>query len=215
MPKTIIDLIRHGEPLGGKKYRGQTNDPLSDEGWRQMREAVGAYAGWRRIVTSPLDRCAAFAQELGRRRGIPVSVEARFKEIGFGVWEGRTPAELEAAEPGITRRFRLDPLAHRPDGAEPLADLSARVGAAWDDLLARHAGEQVLVVAHGGVIRAVLARVLGLPLAGLFRIEVHYASLSRIKIDGTGADALSTLVFHGGSPASTGGGLTVAASLKA
>ncbi|MEK6748901.1 MAG: histidine phosphatase family protein, partial [Pseudomonadota bacterium] len=38
---TVVDMIRHGEPVGGKRYRGHRDDPLSDIGWRQMREAVG------------------------------------------------------------------------------------------------------------------------------------------------------------------------------
>jgi len=66
--QTQIDLLRHGEPVGGRRYRGQTDDPLSEKGWQQMRAAVLDVQGWDVIYSSPLRRCAEFAQELSRRR---------------------------------------------------------------------------------------------------------------------------------------------------
>ena len=93
--ETLFDLLRHGEPVGGSRYRGQIDDPLSERGWQQMWEAVDAVTCWQRIVTSPLLRCREFALQLGERLDIPVHAEARFREVGFGEWEGRTRAELE------------------------------------------------------------------------------------------------------------------------
>jgi alpha-ribazole phosphatase/probable phosphoglycerate mutase len=155
-PSTVIDLLRHGEPVGGRRYRGQRDDPLSETGWEQMRASVAGYRDWQVIVTSPLARCAAFAQELADRLDIPLHADARFMEIGFGAWEGKTPEELHAADPGCLQRFKLDPVANRPAGAEPLAMFQARVAGAWQELIERHQGRQVLLVGHAGVIRAVL-----------------------------------------------------------
>ena len=87
---TTIDLIRHGEPVGGSKYRGQTDDPLSEKGWAQMRAALVGHQPWEVVVTSPLVRCRAFAEELAARLALPLEVDARLMEIGFGEWEGRT-----------------------------------------------------------------------------------------------------------------------------
>jgi alpha-ribazole phosphatase len=53
-----LDFMRHGEPVGGRKYRGQLDDPLSEKGWEQMRAAVGEAWPWTRIVSSPLLRCS-------------------------------------------------------------------------------------------------------------------------------------------------------------
>jgi alpha-ribazole phosphatase/probable phosphoglycerate mutase len=201
MSKTIIDLIRHGEPEGGRKYRGHTDDPLSETGWRQMREKVAGCQDWQAIVTSPLQRCQAFATELAGRLQVPLAVEPRLKEKSFGVWEGHTPEELERREPGLQVRFRQDPLRYLPEGAEDLALFSERVKSAWRDLVLTRAGQHVLVVAHGGVIRAVMAHVLGMPLQYLFRAEVHYAALTRIKVEYLdGGETLATLVFHDGRP---------------
>lgn len=198
-PITTIDLMRHGEPVGGSRYRGQIDDPLSDKGWRQMRAAVAGHCPWQVVVTSPLRRCAAFAEELAQDHGLPLLFEPRLKEIGFGAWEGRTKAEITAEDAQALTRFYADPIAHRPAGAEPLAAFQRRVAAAWNELIAAQAGRQVLVVAHAGVIRMVLSYVLGAPPERMFRIQVANAALTRIRVEGLGEAAQGKLVFHAGT----------------
>lgn len=183
---TQIDVLRHGEPVGGRRYRGQIDDPLSDKGWRQMRTATTGACPWQRIVSSPLIRCRAFAEELAGQTGLPLSFDARLKEVGFGVWEGKTADELKAGDPDAIFNFKRDPVANRPEGAEPLSDFFERVGAAYDDLLARHAGDHILVVAHAGVIRMLISRVLGLAPERAYRIQVGSAALARLRIEQTG-----------------------------
>jgi alpha-ribazole phosphatase len=73
MTGTLIDLIRHGEPAGGRRYRGHgLDDPLTEKGWSQMWDAVGEFSAWQQIITSPMQRCQAFAHALGERHAIPV-----------------------------------------------------------------------------------------------------------------------------------------------
>ncbi len=198
MSKTLIDFIRHGEPVGGRRYRGKTDDPLSEKGWAQMRQAVEARCPWTRIVSSPLRRCAEFARELSERRQIPVAIDERLAELGYGAWEGKTSAEIEAADHGAIRRYRRDPVHCRPAGAEDLEAFTTRFGAAWNDLLTDCAGQHALVVAHAGIIRMALAHVLDIPPGSMFRIEVANAAITRFKIEGQGNDALASLVFHDG-----------------
>ncbi|MCL5061296.1 MAG: alpha-ribazole phosphatase family protein [Candidatus Thermoplasmatota archaeon] len=190
---TTLDLMRHGEPVGGRRYRGQIDDPLSEKGWAQMRAAVGDAAPWTRIVSSPLLRCRAFAESLADRHGLPLALDARLKEVGFGEWEGKSAAEIEQAAPGTLARFKADPVNARPAGAEPLPTFHARVAAALDDLLAQHAGQHVLLVGHAGVMRMALAWALRIPLEHAYRIEVASASLTRLRFENGGA----SLVFHG------------------
>ncbi|MCB1876318.1 MAG: alpha-ribazole phosphatase family protein [Chromatiales bacterium] len=193
---TTIDLIRHGQPVGGRRYRGQIDDPLSDLGWQQMRAAVGDHCPWNRIISSPLSRCRAFAGELAERHSLPLQLEDRIKEVGFGGWEGQTGAQLESADPGVLTRFYHDPIGHRPEGAEPLEDFFGRVNQALDEVLEAHRGEHVLLVTHAGVIRAVLTRVMQAPLSAMYRLHVETASITRIRMDGKRP---LTLLFHGGS----------------
>jgi alpha-ribazole phosphatase len=196
---TIVDLIRHGEPVGGSKYRGQSDDPLSEKGWMQMRDAVGNHCPWQRIISSPLSRCSEFAQELASRHSLPWVEDKRFKEIGFGEWEGRNRAELMAEAPDALLDFYRDPIRNRPPGAEPLPAFRDRVVEAWNDALINNAGGHLLVVAHAGVIRMVVRHVLDMPLERIFRIQVPNAGLTRIQVDGQGADGTPRLLFHGGS----------------
>ena len=106
---TLIDLIRHGEPVGGRRYRGQIDDPLSEKGWGQMRAAVGDVCPWQAVISSPLLRCRDFAKELSVRHQLPLQLDARLQEIGFGVWEGKTAEEIRLPDPEILQRFMLDP----------------------------------------------------------------------------------------------------------
>lgn len=177
----LIDLIRHGEPVGGRRYRGQTDDPLSDLGWQQMRSSIGDTCQWSCILTSPLQRCAAFAREVALRHNLPLQVEPRFREIGFGVWEGRTAQELQAENPDCLKKFYQDPIANRPQDAEPLQAFHDRVMAGWQDMLAQHREQNVLVVSHAGVMRMIISQVLGMSLSHIFRIEVPNAGVSRIR----------------------------------
>ncbi len=195
---TTIDMIRHGEPVGGRRYRGQIDDPLSDKGWRQMREAVGDHCPWDALVSSPLSRCRAFAEELAGRHGRPLALEPRLMEIGFGAWEGRTADELMADDPEILGRFWRDPLNNTPPGAETLPAFRDRVVAAFDTLVDNYAGRHVLVVAHAGVMRMVIRHVLDMPLGRLFRIDVPNAAITRVRVDRWGDERLPRLQFHAG-----------------
>ena len=191
---TTLDLIRHGEPVGGRKYRGQIDDALSENGWAQMRSALGNNAPWSRVISSPLLRCSAYAEALAAQHNLPLTFEARFKEVGFGVWEGKTAAEIEFEAPGTLECFKADPIHARPQAAEPLDVFLARVATGLESILLTHAGEHILIVCHAGVIRMALAHALAIPLANAHRIEVASAGITRLHFDGGRA----SLVFHGG-----------------
>ena len=172
---TRIDLLRHGETVGGSRYRGSLDDALTPHGWAAMRAALGEGCDWNRIVSSPLRRCADFARDLATRQALPLAIDARLREIHFGAWEGKTAAELLATDPEAVTRFWNDPVKHPPPGAEDVRALEARVLLAWEELVRRCNGEQVLVVTHGGPLRIILGRVQGLSLAESLQIEVPLA----------------------------------------
>jgi alpha-ribazole phosphatase len=192
--ETQLDLLRHGEPLGGQRYRGQLDDVLSERGWEQMWQSVGEHTGWQQIVSSPLQRCHAFAAALAERTGVPVRSEPRFAEVGFGQWEGKTRAELEQLDPGQLSRFYQDPVNNRPSGAEPLQQFLERVHSGFMTLLSDYPGQTVLVVAHAGVIRAILSHVLEMPPAAMYRIYIANAGMTRLRSD---RERGYTLVSHG------------------
>lgn len=195
---TTIDLLRHGEAEGGEIFRGTTDVALSEKGWHQMHSALAGQAGWQRVVTSPLQRCRHFGEQVARCHNLPHAVVDDFREICFGRWEGRLVSEIQDAEAGLLDAFWQDPLANLPPGGEAVQDFSVRVMAAFWDQVEQARGQHLLLVVHGGVIRAVLGGILQTGLAALVRYEVPPACLTRIKIyhdRGSGA-AWPQLVFH-------------------
>jgi alpha-ribazole phosphatase len=194
MIETVIDFLRHGEPEGGRLFRGHgIDDPLSEKGWQQMWTTVGKECPWTQVVSSPLQRCQAFAAALAERHGLPLAVDERLKEVGFGAWEGRSPQEVEEQDPAEYAAFYADPVHNRPAGAEPLEAFFARVAAGFSELERRYQGQQVLVVAHAGVIRAALAHVLQTTPEAAYAAQVPNAGLTRFRC----GDGRCSLVFHG------------------
>ena len=184
MSDTQIDIIRHGEPEGGRRYRGYSvDDPLSKKGWQQMWDAVPEKPGWEHIISSPLSRCHKFSEALADTLGIQYSVNDNLKEIGFGSWEGRTPDDIKHNEGDALQRFLQDPVNNRPPGAEPLHDFAERVWTVYEAIAEQYRGQHVLVVAHAGVIRAITSNVLGMSLDHVYsRLKVEYAAIATTRI---------------------------------
>jgi alpha-ribazole phosphatase len=198
-PRTIIDIIRHGEPVGGRMYRGHRDDPLSPLGWRQMQQAVEEYSGWQAILSSPLLRCSEFAQSLAQKFDVPLQLDERFKEINWGVWEGKTSSAICADQPDTLFRFRSDPVRLRPKGAEDIRDFKQRVLDAWLEMIKQHHGKNVLLVAHAGVIRAIISIVLDTPVQNIFSIKVANACVTRIRVFHLDDHDKYELIFHNGN----------------
>ncbi|MDO8828282.1 histidine phosphatase family protein [Methylophaga sp.] len=195
----LIDLMRHGEPQGGMRYRGQLDDPLSELGWQQMRSATANLPPWQHIVSSTLSRCADFAQELADNHAIPLQLDQQFTEIGFGDWEGKTASELEQHHKAAFYAFYDDPINNTPANAEPLLAFQKRIQQAWQTLVQSHTDKHILLVAHVGVIRVILTEILAMPLEAMFRIQVPYAAISRVVIYNEGPRLYPQLQFHAGT----------------
>jgi probable phosphoglycerate mutase len=189
---THIDVIRHGEPLGGRRYRGHgVDDPLTEKGWQQMWNAVADCPNWQHVLTSPLSRCHDFARQLAKKLRVGYSIDDRFKEIGFGTWEGLTADEILARDAEALKHFYKDPIRNRPQGAEPLETFSARVWDAYNDTLKKHANEHVLIIAHAGVIRAITANILGMELDRVYsNLKIEYGGIISSIIENSEAPKL-------------------------
>jgi len=198
-PSTIIDIIRHGEPVGGRMYRGHRDDPLSELGWQQMHEAVEDFKAWQAILSSPLLRCCEFAASLASKISVPLHIDDRFKEINWGIWEGMTSQAICGDQPDRLYRFRSDPVRLRPKGAEDVRDFKQRVLNAMVDLINQHRGKHVLLVAHAGVIRAAISIVLDTPVQNMFNIKVANACITRIRVHHLDQHDKYELIFHNGN----------------
>ena len=150
-------------------------------------------------MSSPLRRCADFAQELAQKHSLPLEVDNRLREIGFGEWEGQTPKDLTDVDPDILIRFWSDPIQNKPPGAEPLATFRKRIASVLNDVTAKHTGRHVLIVGHAGVIRMTMLNILDVPLEGIFRITVPNAGITRIRFDKYERNIIPRLIFHAGT----------------
>jgi alpha-ribazole phosphatase len=181
-----LDLLRHGETERGGGFRGSLDDALTETGWAQMRAGIEGAGPWDVLVSSPLQRCAAFARELELRLGLPLHFDADLRELHFGQWEGRSAAELMEDYAESLGQFWNDPYSYTPPDGETLLDFEARVLAAGERLRERFAGQNVLLITHGGVIRMLVARARQLPRAQLMQVDVAHGELFRLTFDERG-----------------------------
>ncbi len=175
-----VHLLRHGEAEGGNRYRGVTDDPLTEKGWQQMWAAVESDHHWDRIIASPLSRCAEFGKALAKHRSIPFEIADGLQEMDFGRWDGRTAKEIWAEDAEALERFWKDPVAGTPPGGEPFAAFHQRVMNTWREITTAHPGQRLLLITHGGVIRVILCELSGHPLERLLEIEVAHATIHNV-----------------------------------
>jgi broad specificity phosphatase PhoE len=160
-------LVRHGETTGQSsiRYYGATDVPLSDEGREQVRRAGERIAGERFeiVYSSSLSRAVESARILAPAH--PIQLEADFREVHFGRWEGLTREEIAALDPELFPVWQRDlSRFDYPDG-ERRADFRARIARGLERLRAADASS-ALVVAHKGVVRTLLELISGETLAG-------------------------------------------------
>ena len=179
---TTVDLLRHGATTAGARYIGSTDVPLTALGWRQMEQVLVGAGAWSRIITSPLRRCAEFAAQFAANAGVPLVLDAAFQEIHFGDWENCSVDELMQTDPYGLQSFWTDPLLHTPPGAESLRSFQRRVLTAWQHRIAQHAGQRILLITHGGVIRVLRCHLEQYPLSELLRLAVPLGSLHSIEL---------------------------------
>jgi alpha-ribazole phosphatase len=167
---------------------------LSATGWSQLDDAIAANKPadrpWQAIYSSPLQRCRLPAQRLAERLGLPLHVDSRLRELDFGAWDGQPYQRVWQHSQSLVEAFWRDPEAHPPPAGESLQTMRQRL----DEMLqlwlvdlnmesVRDTDEhRLLCVTHGGVIRTLLCRLLGLPLASGQQLSLDYASVTRIEL---------------------------------
>jgi broad specificity phosphatase PhoE len=180
---TVTALLRHGQtPMSvQKRYAGRTDAPLTEVGVQQAAAAAKrlASADLGVIVTSPLLRTVQTAQAVAAVTGAAVVMDDGFRETDFGAWEGLTFAEVRERWPAEISAWLADPEV-APPGGESFTDVSARVTAALDRVLAARAGQTVLIVSHVTPIKMLVTAALLAPPAALYRMHLDVAALCEI-----------------------------------
>jgi alpha-ribazole phosphatase len=182
--KTRIYLVRHGEIAGSEifRYHGQADVPLTPKGVDQYHQLAKRLQDKpvSACYTSDLSRCTRGADIICAGFGIKPHSRRELREMSFGSWEGMSWQELEKRFPDEWHARLADLVNYRAPGGENLLDLSNRVMPAIHEIEGRHRGEEVVVVAHGGVNRVILLNIIGAPHSSLFKIEQDYGCLNII-----------------------------------
>lgn len=176
---TRIDLLRHGETTAGSCFLGSTDAPLSQLGWRQLQASIKK-ENYQHIVSSPLSRCLDFAQLYSQESGLPISIENDFREMSFGDWEAKTTEEIWQTQQDDLKAFWDDPVKNTPPAAEEFTVFKNRINSAFQKIIKEHKTKQILVIAHGGVIRQIIADILSVSVNKSQQIRFDHAGLSRV-----------------------------------
>jgi 2,3-bisphosphoglycerate-dependent phosphoglycerate mutase len=166
---TRVVAVRHGETAWNVQTRiqGQIDIDLNARGQQQALRLARALAHERfdAVYASDLRRAADTARPFAEQAGLPLHTDVSLRERGFGEFEGLTWAEVEQHHPEASRRWRERDAGFGPPGGETLAAFYARAVDALAAIAARHRGQHIAIVTHGGVL------------------DVLYRAASRIALD--------------------------------
>ena len=184
---TVFHLLRHGEPAIFGRLNGRLPGVgLSEKGRAEAAMQAGRLAGEKieAIYSSPMQRTRETAEILADRLGLPIRYREDVIEIDYGEWTGLTFDQIRQDE-RWQMWSRSRSIAAVP-GGESWRQVQERVVGALFDLQQAHPDGSVAIVSHGDVIKAALLFALGMPPDFYSRIEIAFASLSTIRLDGAG-----------------------------
>jgi probable phosphoglycerate mutase len=179
-------MVRHGESTWNVLglIQGHADGPtLTEKGRCQSAQVAEQFRRGRvgAIYSSDLDRARETAAFVGQALGLPVAVDAALRERSFGSFEGLPLGALDAEDSGIRGDHVVDATA-RPEGGESLDEVYERVGSFLERLAAEGHRGDVIVVSHGGAIRAMRAFCAGVPMSGTQWDVVANGSVSPVRL---------------------------------
>lgn len=186
---TRICFVRHGETDWNieRRMQGHIDLPLNANGEAQARALGPAFSAFRAdaLYSSDLTRARQTAQPIADVLGLSLQTTPLLREQHFGRCEGKVFAEIAAAHPEDAQALiSRDPDYVTPGGGESRRQHEARILDYVADLLARHEGQSLIVVTHGGVLDVIYRRVHGLPPDAPRDYPIPNAGLNRVAITG-------------------------------
>ena len=197
MQRTRIYLVRHGQVEGHeeKRYNGQVNVPLTQFGRMQSGQVCDCLGTvpLDAVYSSDLDRSRYCAELIAAAHDLTVSAHESLRELHIGDWEGRTWAELQEAYPDDWQARLQDLVNFQVPGGESLQDAADRIRPIIKQILAKHPGGDIALVAHGGVNRIILLDAIGAPLQQAFSLEQDFGCLNIIDYFASGNSVVKLL----------------------
>ena len=192
-------LVRHGETDWNNEYRaqGHMDIPLNAKGLAQAALAGGRLAPitFDAAYCSDLSRVVTTAEQIMQGRDIPLTKMEALREKSFGDLEGITFDELRRLHPVVYKKLFEEDIHFAPDGGESDLQVHNRVKKVADDLLARHANSEgnILVVAHGGSLRALIVSLMDMPTKYMWRLRIGNCGISVVSVMDDGKATLDLL----------------------
>lgn len=177
--------VRHGatEWSQARRFAGSRDIPLTAQGRLQAEAVAQALSGTAAaaVYTSPLERARTSAEVIAKPHRLEPILEAGFREMAFGTWEGLTRDELVTRFPAEAEVWASAPHLASPPHGEPLAAVDARVRAALAALVERHRGQTIVLVSHAIVTRLIVLAALGLGPERLWSVDASPAGITEIE----------------------------------
>ncbi|CAD5371830.1 Phosphoglycerate mutase family [Rubrivivax sp. A210] len=187
---TRLFALRHGQTAwnADRRIQGHVDIPLDDTGSRQAALLAQALAGegLAAIYSSDLQRARATADALAAATGLAVQTEPALRERAFGRFESLAFTEIEERWPEEALRWRRREPDFAPGGGETLEVFAGRCLPAIAALAARHAGQAIAVVSHGGVLDCLYRHAVGIAPAQARTWQLGNASINRLLYNGEG-----------------------------
>ena len=181
---TRLYLVRHGELVTSKEWRyvGQMDVELNETGKKQIQNLSSRLSSEQieMIFSSDLTRTIESAEIIGNKLEIINEPISELREINLGVWEGLTLEEIEESFPEDLVKRSEDIKDFRIINGESFSDVKKRVIPKLKDIIEGNVSKRILVIAHGGVNRIIIADALGLDINNIPRLEQNYACLNII-----------------------------------
>lgn len=186
---TTLILVRHGETTWNEamRFQGQSDTEMNARGREQARsvalrladEAVAA------VFSSDLKRARETAERIAQPHGLPVSTDPRLREVFFGEWEGLQLQEVRERDPDLLAQWWHDSFRFRPPGGERLDQVRDRMCEALREAAGTYSDRTVVVVSHGGPIKAAICELLKMNTASFSRIRIDNGGLTTFRVSGS------------------------------
>jgi len=191
--RTQIDLLRHGELETPALFCAKPDEPLSKKGLQNLWDATQK-GEWDIIISSPQARCQAFAQMLASQKGCELLIDPSFKEMDFGDWAGIPTKTLWDQEPERLEQLWKSPETFVAPSGDSMQAFTQRVKQGWQTMLAEHKNQNILLITHAGVIRAIFTDTLNISHQSALSFNIEYAHLSQLHYY---PDGIYSLRSHG------------------
>ncbi len=178
--RSKVYLVRHGQTAWnvGEIFRGRADIPLDETGRQEAHLAGEALKGetLHAVYSSPLSRSIETAENIAKFHNLPVTSLEAIIDISYGKWEGIGNQEVQQKYPELHALWLREPhKVHFPEG-ESLAEVRSRTMTALEELVAKHRGENLVLVAHRVPNKVICCGLLGLDNSHFWRIQQDTAS---------------------------------------